>query len=202
MSDDPDLFDPVAKPLPRKSQLEAWQEALFVNRKARHYRYLVDERGLSPKVLEFCRIGWDATEDAYVIPLFNERGQLENVKWWRAEWSDRCKKKGHKDMWVIKDRRSLTLFPTYKIEKARNGLVLIPEGEVDAMTLLTHGYAAVTPTGGAGKWDPTWGRLFADKDVVIVPDLDPSGRAHALAIQENLVHHARSLRILRWGDVL
>jgi hypothetical protein len=170
---------------------------LFANRASQLYTYLAVERRIDPKVLKKCEIGWDVADDAYTIPLHDEDGRLENVKWWRPEWSSRLKKRGRKEMWLVEGRRSPLLFPTYSFTKRHR--VYICEGEVDAMTLLTLGLLAITPTGGAGKWNNTWGPLFGGKEVIIIPDLDPDGRRHAQAIKQNLLQHAEAVRVLDWS---
>ena len=187
-----------------KARLDDCAEALFSNPRSKAYLYLTEERGIKPKILKACGIGWDAKKKAYLISVRDRRKRLVNVKYWWPEWSPNVKRKGRKEMLfavsVARGGEWLHLFPTYDLAKPAR--ILICEGEVDCMTLLSNGYAAVTSFGGAGKWDPAWGPLFTGKDVIIIPDLDPEGRKHVEVVRESVAPHASSLRVLNWGDVL
>jgi DNA primase len=134
--------------------------------------------------------------------LLDQDGDLVNVKWWHPEWSPQAKKRGHKDFFFAGGGRPwLLLFPKSDLSRAKEP-ILIVEGEVEAMTALGLGFAAVTSTGGAEKWDASWGRLFGGKEVIIVPDLDPSGTKHTRVIVSSLTGHAKSIRVLNWRDLL
>lgn len=70
------------------------------------------------------------------------------------------------------------------------------EGERDADSLASLGVAATTSPGGAGKWNDDWtAQLVAAgvKQVVILPDNDPPGEAHALAVANAC--HAAGLKV-------
>lgn len=76
-------------------------------------------------------------------------------------------------------------------------VVLIAEGEKDADALAALGLVATTNPGGAGKW----GRLSGDsplhgRRVVILPDRDAPGRAHALDVATRLHGRAASVKII------
>lgn len=57
--------------------------------------------------------------------------------------------------------------------------VYIVEGEKDAETLHELGLTATTNPGGAGKWSEDFSRIFTGARVIILPDNDERGRAHA-----------------------
>lgn len=186
--------------LPSEARLDRLTRALHDDKTAREYLYLVQERHLSPKTLRWCGVGWDAAAEAYVWPLRDEKGKLVNVKWYRPAWSSRLENKGRKDMWVVADRPTLLLWPTYDFQDKTQ--VLITEGEMDTMYAITLGFPAVTSTGGAGKWDYGWGHLFEGLEVVIVPDLDPDGRRHMQIVSQSVSDFAKSVRALRWSDLV
>ena len=56
------------------------------------------------------------------------------------------------------------------------------EGEKDADTLKARGYVATTAPFGARRWKPRYSETLRAKHVVIVPDRDQPGAAHALAV--------------------
>ena len=60
------------------------------------------------------------------------------------------------------------------------GIVYLCEGEKDADGLAKIGFVATTASeGAAAKWAPELTPYFKDRHVVILPDADRPGRAHA-----------------------
>jgi putative DNA primase/helicase len=86
--------------------------------------------------------------------------------------------------------------------------VYIAEGEKDCINLTdAFGVATTCNPGGAAKpkpdgtpakpkWRSEYNRYFAGRDVVILPDNDDAGRAHAEAIAKNLAPVAARVRIV------
>ena len=71
------------------------------------------------------------------------------------------------------------------------------EGEKDADTLAKIGFVATTASeGAAAKWDPALTPYFKDRHVVILPDADRPGRAHAQKVAKAIHGVAASVRIL------
>jgi hypothetical protein len=85
-------------------------------------------------------------------------------------------------------------------------VVVCVEGEEDADNLCKVGVPATcTPDGAVkpgqkAKWQPEYSELLRGADVVIIPDHDASGYAHAEATAEGLHGIARRLRILKLVD--
>lgn len=74
--------------------------------------------------------------------------------------------------------------------------VCIVEGEKDAESLWSMGWAATTNKGGAGKWPESLCGHFAGATVYIIPDLDDAGRKHARLVAKGLRDVAAEVRIL------
>lgn len=67
------------------------------------------------------------------------------------------------------------------------GLVVVVEGEKDADRLASLGFTATTLSGGANApWHSSYAESLSGARVVIVPDNDVPGRAHAAKIAEGL----------------
>jgi hypothetical protein len=74
--------------------------------------------------------------------------------------------------------------------------VFVVEGEKDADNLAKIGIVATCNHGGAKKWRSEISRWFADRDVVIIPDNDEPGRAHARDVATKLAGIAANVRVL------
>jgi hypothetical protein len=69
---------------------------------------------------------------------------------------------------------------------AADRLVFVVEGEKDVETLRAHGLIASTNLGGAGKWRDDYSPYFQGRQVVVLPDNDAPGQAHAEAVVASL----------------
>ncbi|MHC4886489.1 MAG: hypothetical protein ACYTGH_15545 [Planctomycetota bacterium] len=77
---------------------------------------------------------------------------------------------------------------------------VIVEGEKDADRLIGMGIPATTCAGGAKKWRDEYVGVLAGKDIVILPDNDEPGQAHATMIAEALLPVCTSVRIVYTSD--
>jgi 5S rRNA maturation endonuclease (ribonuclease M5) len=76
-------------------------------------------------------------------------------------------------------------------------IVYFVEGEKDCDNLAKLGFVATTASeGAAAKWDPALTTHFKDRHVVILPDADRPGRAHAQKVAKAINDAAASVRIL------
>lgn len=75
-------------------------------------------------------------------------------------------------------------------------VVLIAEGEKDIDALVALGFTATCNPMGAGKWRQNYSDILVGKDVVIFPDNDEPGMAHARAVAHSLSGKAKSIRIV------
>jgi hypothetical protein len=80
--------------------------------------------------------------------------------------------------------------------------VFVVEGEKDANALATFGFTATTNPGGADKggggkkWRESMSAALAGADVVILPDNDDPGHAHAERVAASLVGHGATVRVV------
>lgn len=79
-------------------------------------------------------------------------------------------------------------------------LVILCEGELDALFLWSQGFTAVSSTGGAGTFDPEWASLLKGREVVICYDNDKAGTLGALRAQL-LLPNARIAQVPHRGGV-
>lgn len=79
--------------------------------------------------------------------------------------------------------------------------VFIVEGEKDADRLVSIGLVATCNAGGAGKWHSVHSDALVGRDVVVLPDNDDTGRAHASAVVKGLAGKAKSALIVTLPNV-
>jgi hypothetical protein len=95
--------------------------------------------------------------------------------------------------WNLKD---VEVIP-YNLQKMWvSDIVYFTEGEKDCDTLADQGLVATCNPMGAGKWWDSLTPWFQDKHVIILPDNDEPGRAHAEKVAFNLKNTAKSVSIV------
>jgi hypothetical protein len=75
--------------------------------------------------------------------------------------------------------------------------VILAEGEKDCDNLAALGLPATTNPQGAEKWCDTYTQYFRDKHVVIFPDNDDTGRAHAQLVAWNIRLITKDIKIVQ-----
>ena len=73
-------------------------------------------------------------------------------------------------------------------------IVFVCEGEKDTDRLGSLGLTATTNPGGAGKWRPEYSESLRGRRVVILPDNDEPGRAHADQVAASLAGLAATVK--------
>lgn len=89
----------------------------------------------------------------------------------------------------------------YKLPEVITGIgegkpIVIVEGEKCVDTLTARGFVATCNEDGAGKWETGHSEHLYGADVVIIPDADSAGRAHAKSIAEGLVDVAQTVAVI------
>ena len=74
--------------------------------------------------------------------------------------------------------------------------IYLVEGEKDVETLRMHGLTGTCNPMGAGKWLDQYSQALKDATVILLPDNDAAGRAHADLVTTRLAGYVHSLRRL------
>lgn len=74
--------------------------------------------------------------------------------------------------------------------------IFIVEGEKDVETLRAWGLTATCNFGGAGTWRQEYAVHFAGRTVIVIPDNDPVGGAHAADVVQTVFPKAASVKVL------
>ena len=100
----------------------------------------------------------------------------------------------------IDDMKGVTrvLYHLPEVLKAVAGglTVYVVEGEKDVETLRARGCVATCNPGGAGKWSDEYSKALKNATVILLPDNDKAGRAHADLLTTRLAGYVHSLRRL------
>src|SRR5438094_1321634 len=149
--------------------------------------YLQQVRGISPEIVDLHLLGWNGSR--ITIPIFDRTGQFAFFKL----------AKGPNDQ---TDSPKMLATPgahaeLYGWERilANPEQIIICEGEFDRLVLESRGFAAVTSTGGALTFRPTWAEAFRGiPRVYICFDNDGPGLAGAERVAP-LIPHARIVQL-------
>jgi hypothetical protein len=118
-----------------------------------------------------------------VYPYQDENGQtlVEVVRYRPKDFRQR-KADG---TWSVNGVRKVPYRLPELLASTKPGVVIV-EGERDVDRLAALGIVATCNPGGAGKWRDEFADYLRGKQVVIIPDNDPAGRAHAADVARSL----------------
>lgn len=152
---------------------------------------LRNQRGIDLETIKYYRLGLEPKSGRITIPIRDAAGNVVNFR----RWLPKSQRKSDTDEATkcisVRGRGDNALFP---IEALRGQEIIICEGELDALMLHSHGFNAITSTGGANAFDKSWPRMFRDKDVVLLMDNDLPGREASDKRRELLYPFVRSVK--------
>ena len=122
------------------------------------------------------------------IPIRDVTGNLVNIRLYEP---------GARQFKIISFAQSTgdsRLFP----EKPQDGIVLLCEGESDAIAALSHHFNGITQTSKLKNWPKEHLAPFKDRDVIICYDVDQAGQKYAAYAAQALAGTAKSIRVLLW----
>ncbi|MCS4155055.1 hypothetical protein GGQ03_002349 [Salinibacter ruber] len=186
-------------------QARRWHERLMGDTDAAQVArsYLISERGLTTDVLEAARIGLAHSPDDYratwwiMIPVPHRSGgsppTLVAVKGFAFHPAAAGWKRNEDGRKIPRNAGSAALYDLVPSDP-KDGPVILCEGELDALSALSHGFNAVTGTSGAGTFRDEWAAYLAclapaqSRGVVVAFDGDEKGREwgpeHAATLHE------------------
>ena len=170
------------------------------------YAWLASQRGIFEEVARRYQIGlWEKRgQKRFSIPIRDDAGHVVNIRLWLpavGEYTDPEKRKaaGKIISWPdgVEGRGKARLWP---LDQLKFDSLILCEGEMDALALLSQGIPAMTGTGGAGVWREEWSARFKGKVVTVVYDADQAGRRGAEIVADSLWHSEALAKILSWPE--
>jgi DNA primase len=145
-----------------------WEEQPLPNRHmditSQWFNYLHTQRKLTQEVIRMS--GLDVYQGRLKIPVYDENGNYKFSKFRKAPWEENDEPK-----YKYEFGSSVSL---YGIDHIGDDMIIC-EGELDALALLSCGFNACTSTGGAMTFRQEWVELFDGKNVTIMFDNDDAG---------------------------
>ncbi len=151
-------------------------------------RQYYHQRGLTDETIDHYLLGWNGTR--YTIPVFIG-GEFVNVRLRRDDTNKRDKGPKLLNMTGYGEARVFNQDVLLTAE-----IVVIAEGEFDAMLLQQRGWAAVSSTAGAATFKAEWVNLFVKcQTVYICYDNDLAGRSGAAKVAALFGERARIITL-------
>jgi hypothetical protein len=165
---------PVAQLNISELEIERWHHHLLTARPT--LRRLEVVRGWSAPTIRELHLGLD--RGRITIPVRDEHQTLVALLRYQPN------RHGHMRA-AVGSRR--TLYPHPDTEPSPQ--ILLVEGEPDAIAARSRGLPAIAIP-GVESWKEAWAPLFSGRDVTIILDADPPGRACAHSVAQHLVDNA------------
>src|SRR2546427_5112368 len=145
--------------------------------------YLQQARGISSEVIDLHLLGWNGSR--ITIPIFDRAWQFAFFKLAKGPNDQTASPK-----MLATPGAHAELYGWERVLSSPEQIILC-EGEFDRLVLESHGFAAVTSTGGALTFRPTWAEAFREiPQVYICFDNDGPGMAGAERVAR-MIRHAR-----------
>ena len=157
-----------------------------------HHRLLKDKallkwihefRGWSDETIKKFQLGYDG--ERVTIPIY-QNGECVNLRRYSPKKGAAVKMLSYQPGYG-----SSKLFPE---ENLKGEIIVLCEGEPDAILLCQLGYFAMTTTSGAGNWKSSWNKLFDGKIIYVLYDIDQAGREGANLVCKHLKKHAKTVK--------
>ena len=180
-----------------EAKIKDWHEALLNNKNLQ--ARLFELRLLTIDTIRRYEIGyqlkrWDEKQqkdfqvNRFTIPIRSIDGDLVNARKYKPNAIG-----GQKMLNQTGYGKPPRLMP---VDQLKEGVIVVMEGEWDALLAIQMGIPAVSGTGGAKRWDPAWGKLFKDKIVYLCYDNDKDGRDGARKAAHSIRSHASAVFVM------
>lgn len=142
-------------------------QKLEIDNIATYHNKLLENLKYAPRfwnieIIKKLNVGWDIYKNNFVFPIFNDQEKIINVK--------------HHHGPQFKGA-SAGLYPLNLVNSYDDSHIVVPEGEKDVISLLSHGIQAVTSTGGATAIPNDISALLRFKKIYLCLDNDLAGDA-------------------------
>jgi len=157
--------------------------------------YLEKERAIKDSVVYAYKLGLegDGHQRRVTIPIADSDGQWVNIRRWLPPASrneDQAK--------ILSWASGYGTTRLYPIQQLQHDALILCEGEMDALALISHDIQAITTTGGANTFNAALAASFKGKTVAILMDHDDEGRKGAVRREELLTEAGAKVSTIYW----
>ena len=157
--------------------------------------HLQTNRLLTDTIIDRYQLGFEerSAERRLTIPIVDESGSCRDIRRWlppKARSGD-----SNKMLHWRNGYGGARLFP---VDQLINAAVVLCEGELDALALVSHAIPAVTATCGATTWLPSLSDAFEEKTVTVLMDHDRAGETGAQKRAESLCEAGAKVKVAAW----
>jgi 5S rRNA maturation endonuclease (ribonuclease M5) len=158
-------------------------------------RLLRSRRHLTDAIIDRYQLGFEerARERRLTIPIQDANGSCRDIRRWlppEARSGD-----SNKMLHWRNGYGGARLFP---VDQLINAAVVLCEGELDALALVSHAIPAVTTTCGATTWPSDLSAAFNGKTVTLLMDHDRAGETGAQKRAESLYAAGAKVKVATW----
>jgi len=151
-----------------EGKIGGWHSALLANKEK--LEEIMSLRGLTVDTLRDFEIGYNVDERVYTIPVRGPEGETWNVRKYNPH-----PPAGRRKIWGVTGLNDPRIYP-YSVINEDPEVIIICEGEWDALITIQNGFMAVTRTASASTWRGEWNELFLNRTVYICHDMDDEGQ--------------------------
>ena len=161
----------------------------------KHREYLKLERMLTDQVIDQYQLGYEerSGDRRLAIPIADEKGIYRDVRRWLPP-----EQRSSNSRKILHWNSGYGAVRLYPIDQLRSSELVLCEGELDALALVSNGFSAITATGGASAWPHELSAAFRGKSVTILLDNDEAGRRGADKRADSLSKHGVKVEIAQW----
>ena len=161
-----------------------------------YYKYLRDNfdtvvKGRLPWTPEGIKkgvVGYDVDTMRFTSTQLSETGKPLNIKWGKGP--------GGQSPYNVEGHGRNRLYPLHLISDFTDDWIILAEGEKDTVTLLSHGYQAITGTAGAGSVPLDLSSLSKFKSVIIIYDADEAGSKGSVKMADAILQSCPRVEVL------
>ena len=141
-----------------------------------YYHPYTDKRGLSRKIVDEFRIGYDSVTDSITFPVWDERGKLKFI----TERSVKSKR------FNIPRGTDKPLYLLNRVIKIDAPIVMVTEGQIDALTAWQYGFPCCATMGTPSEQQIKSLVKSGVRTIVLAFDNDESGRKFTEKVKKML----------------
>lgn len=158
-------------------------------------QYLIQQRRLSESIIDCYHIGFEiaSTENRFTLPILDEQDKCLDIRRWLPPES-----RSSSSAKMLHWRTGYGASRLFPLDQLSHDSIVLCEGEMDALALVSTGIPAIAATCGATTWLSSLSASFSNKTVTILMDNDEAGKVGAEKRAENLHHHGAEVKMAEW----